>query len=230
MSAANGVRVISVLVATDQRLVRRGLCALLGAEGLDVAGEAVDGQEAVAMVGRLRPAVVVLDLMMPGIDGLEVTRRIVRRSPGTRVVLLSAYGDESSLLDALHEGAAGYVLKDAEPRELGAAVREAAAGRRYLSASFARAALPAYIDRARTGTDGRYESLTPREREILHLVVEGFRNAQMGARFGISPRTVDTHRTNLMRKLDLHSQADLVRYAVRRGIFAAPGRARAASR
>jgi DNA-binding NarL/FixJ family response regulator len=230
MSSTNGVRSISVVVANDLRIVRRGLCALLAGEpGLKVVGEAADGLEAVVVVGRLQPDVLVLDPMMPGIDGGEVTRRIARRAPGTRVVMLSEFRDESHLLEALRAGAAAYVLKDADPRELSAAVREAAAGRRYLSAPFSPRALSVYIDRARTSTEGSYEALTAREREVLRLVVEGFSNAQMGTRLGISPRTADTHRTNLMRKLDQHSQADLVRYAVRRGLFAAPRLPRAAT-
>lgn len=230
MSSTNGVRSISVVVANDHRIVRRGLCALLAGEpGLKVVGEAADGLEAVVVVGRLQPDVLVLDPMMPGIDGGEVTRRVARRAPGTRVVMLSEFRDESHVLEALRAGAAAYVLKDADPRELSAAVREAAAGRRYLSAPFSPRALSVYVDRARTSTEGSYEALTAREREVLRLVVEGLSNAQMGTRLGISPRTADTHRTNLMRKLDQHSQADLVRYAVRRGLFAGPGLPRAAT-
>lgn len=212
---------ISVVVADDHHIVRRGLRALLAGEpDLDVVGEAADGLEAVAVVERVRPAVLVLDLMMPGINGLEVTRRVSRQLPATRVVMLSMYGDESYLFEALRNGASAYVLKDADPRTLLTAVREAAAGRRYLSPPLSERAVAAYMEKVKTCTPEGYDTLTTREREVLHLVVEGYTNAQVGERLGISPRTVDTHRTNLMRKLDLHSQADLVRYTLQRGIVA----------
>jgi two-component system, NarL family, response regulator NreC len=215
---------ISVVLADDHHIVRRGLRALLASEsGIQVVGEAADGLEAVAVVERLRPDVLVLDLMMPGINGLEVTRQVQHRASSTHVVMLSMYGDEGYLLEALRNGALAYVLKDADPRELLIAVREAAAGQRYLSPPFSERTVAAYLEKARTSAPEGYETLTTREREVLHLVAEGHTNTQIGERLGISPRTADTHRTNLMRKLNLHSQGELVRFALQRGIIALDG-------
>jgi len=219
---------ISVVLADDHHIVRRGLRALLAGEpDIQVVGAAGDGLEAVAVVERLRPDVLVVDLMMPGINGLEVARQIQQqRAPRTRVVMLSMYGDEGYLLEALRNGALAYVLKDADPSELLSAVREAASGRRHLSPPFSERAVAAYLEKARASAPVDYETLTAREREVLHLVAEGHTNAQIGERLGISPRTADTHRTNLMRKLSLHSQGSLVRFALERGIIALgePGR------
>jgi len=222
------VGAISVVVADDHHIVRRGLRALLDGEAdIRVVGEAADGLDAVAEVERLRPDVLVLDLMMPGINGLEVARRVRHRESRTQVVMLSMYGDEGYILEALRNGAMAYVLKDADPRDLLTAVRDAASGRRYLSLPLSENAVAEYIERFQTSAPEGYETLTTREREVLHLVTEGHTNARIGERLGISPRTADTHRTNLMRKLHLHSQTDLVRYALQRGIIVLEGPLRA---
>ena len=218
------VGAISVVVADDHHIVRRGLRALLDGEAdIRVVGEAADGLDAVAEVERLRPDVLVLDLMMPGINGLEVARRVRHRESRTQVVMLSMYGDEGYILEALRNGAMAYVLKDADPRDLLTAVRDAASGRRYLSLPLSESAVAEYMERFQTSAPAGYETLTTREREVLHLVTEGHTNARIGVRLGISPRTADTHRTNLMRKLRLHSQTDLVRYALQRGIIVLEG-------
>ena len=222
------VGAISVVVADDHHIVRRGLRALLDGEAdIRVVGEAADGLDAVAEVERLRPDVLVLDLMMPGINGLEVVRRVRHRESRTQVVMLSMYGDEGYILEALRNGAMAYVLKDADPRDLLTAVRDAASGRRYLSLPLSESAVAEYMERFQTSAPEGYETLTTREREVLHLVTEGHTNARIGERLGISPRTADTHRTNLMRKLHLHSQTDLVRYALQRGIIVLEGPLRA---
>ena len=161
--------------------------------------------------------------MMPGINGLEVARRVRHRESRTQVVMLSMYGDEGYILEALRNGAMAYVLKDADPRDLLTAVRDAASGRRYLSLPLSENAVAEYMERFQTSAPAGYETLTTREREVLHLVTEGHTNARIGERLGISPRTADTHRTNLMRKLHLHSQTDLVRYALQRGIIVLEG-------
>lgn len=218
------VGAISVVVADDHHIVRRGLRALLDGEAdIRVVGEAADGLDAVAVVERLQPHVLVLDLMMPGINGLEVARRVRHRESRTQVVMLSMYGDEGYILEALRNGAMAYVLKDADPRDLLTAVRDAASGRRYLSLPLSENAVAEYMERFQTSAPAGYETLTTREREVLHLVTEGHTNARIGERLGISPRTADTHRTNLMRKLHLHSQTDLVRYALQRGIIVLEG-------
>lgn len=210
---------IALVLADDHPVVRRGLRSLLEAEtDICVAGETGDGLEAVDLVGRLHPDILVLDLMMPGLNGLEVTRRVRQRFPQTRVVVLSMYASEAYVLEALRNGASGYVVKDAGAADLMQAVREAAAGRRYLSPPLSDRAVEAYAEKSKGSTLDVYETLTDREREILQLVAEGYANTEIAARLSISPRTAETHRANVLRKLGLRNQTDLVRYALERGI------------
>jgi DNA-binding NarL/FixJ family response regulator len=212
----------TILLVDDHHVVREGLRVLLEAEpDLSVVGEAADGLEVAKLVERLQPNVMVVDLMMPGLNGLEVTRHVRQHFTETRVVILSMYANEAYVLQALRNGADGYVLKDATATELVRAVREAAAGRRYLSPPLSERAIEAYVHKAQTATPDVYETLTTREREVLQLAAEGHRNPQIAARLMISPRTAETHRTNLMRKLGLNTQTDLVRYAVRQGLLPA---------
>ncbi len=207
---------IRVVIADDHHIVRRGLRALLERQhGIKVIGEATDGQEALAAVERLRPHVLILDLMMPDTNGLEVARELAEKASPTRIVVLTMYGHEDYLAEALRANVAGYVLKGADSADLVKAIRAAAAGRRYLSAPLE---MPARADAAGPGVDA-YTRLTAREREVLRLLAEGARNPDVSARLGIRPRTAETHRTNLMRKLNLHSQTDLIRYAMQRGII-----------
>jgi len=209
-----------LVLADDHSVVRRGLRALLEAEpSFTVIGEAGDGLEAAELVERLQPDVLVLDLMMPSLNGLEVTRRIKRRSPHTRVVILSMYADEAYVVEALRAGAEAYVLKESTADELVQAIHEAAAGRRYLSSPLSQRAIQSYVEKAEAALLDPYETLTSREREVFQLAAEGHANAEIAARFSISSRTVETHRTHLMRKLGLRTQADLIRYALRKGIL-----------
>lgn len=211
----------TIVLADDHHVVRQGLRVLLEAEpNFSVVGEAAEGLAVIEMVGRLKPNVLIADVMMPGVNGLEVTRQVRQRSPETRVVILSMYADEAYVLEALRIGAAGYVLKGANAAELIQAVREVAAGRRYLSPPLTDHAIEAYVRKAQAVPLDRYETLTTREREVLHLAAEGCSHSETAARLGISPRTAETHRGNLMRKLGLKTQTDLVRYAFRRGILA----------
>jgi two-component system response regulator NreC len=210
----------TILLADDHHVVRQGLRSLLEAEpDFSVVGETGDGLEAAQLVERLRPHVLVLDLMMPGLNGLEVTRRVSQRSPQTRIVILSMHANEAHVLEALRAGASAYVLKESTAAELVRAVREAVAGRRYLSPPLSERAIETYVQKAESAALDSYERLTAREREVLHLVVEGHTNAEIADRLFISRRTVETHRANLMRKLDLRSQTDLISYALRRGIL-----------
>ena len=210
----------TILLADDHRIVRQGLRALLAGEAdFDVVGEADDGREALELVRRLNPDVLVLDLMMPGLNGLEVARQLPRQSPGVRVVVLSMHDDEGFVLEALANGVSGYVLKDSNSSDLVHAVREVAAGRRYLSPPLSDRAIEAYQQRAKVGTMDKHETLTTREREVLQLSAEGHTNSEIAARLGISTRTAETHRSRLMHKLGLHTQSDLIRYAIRRGII-----------
>jgi DNA-binding NarL/FixJ family response regulator len=209
----------TIVLADDHQIVRQGLRALLEAEpDFSIVGEASDGLEAVRLVERFTPHVLVLDLMMPGLSGLEATRDVCQRLPKTRVVILSMHASEGHVLEALRNGATGYVLKNASATDLVQAVRTAAAGRRYFSPPLSDTLIEAYRQRAQSTPLDPYETLTTRERQVLHFAAEGRPNPDIAARLFLSPRTVETHRANLMRKLGLRSQTDLVRYALRRGI------------
>ena len=210
----------TILLADDHRIVRQGLRALLEAEpDFSLVGETGDGLEAIQLAERLQPDVIVLDLMMPGINGLEATRQISDNCPQTRVVILSMHADEAYVLEALRNGASGYVLKDSSADDLVRAVREVEAGRRYLSPPLSERAIEAYTRKAEETSLDPYEKLTNREREVLHLTAEGHSSTEIAERLSISSRTVETHRANMMRKLDLRSQTDLIRYALKRGII-----------
>ncbi len=214
----------TIVLADDHPIVRQGMRALLEAEpDLRVIGEAGDGLEAVSLVERLQPDVLVLDLMMPGLSGLETARHVHKRAPRTRVVILSMHADESYVLEALRHGAAGYILKTSNPIDLTLAVREVAAGRRYLGPPLSERAIEAYIQKTGDAPLDPYETLTAREREVLHLAALGHGNAAIADRLGISPRTVETHRAHVMDKLSLGNQADLIGYALRRRIIVTEG-------
>jgi DNA-binding NarL/FixJ family response regulator len=210
---------IRLVLADDHLVVREGLRALLEAEpDFEVVGQTGNGSEVAALVDDVQPDVLVLDLMMPGIGGLDVIREITRRRPGTRIVVLSMHANEAYVLEALSHGAGAYVLKQSEAGELVRALREVAAGRRYLSPPLSDRALEAYLRQSESGVPER-ATLTPREREVLQLVAEGHTSPEIAERLFISPRTVETHRSNLMRKLGLRTPADVVRYAVRHGVL-----------
>lgn len=211
---------ITIVLADDHHVVRQGLRALLTAEAdFSVVGEAGDGLEALRRVEQLKPNVLVVDVMMPGLNGLEVCRQLSKHSPMTHLVVLSMYSNEAYVLEALGNGASAYVLKDSSSADLVRAVREVAAGRRYLSPPLSDRAIEAYQEKAKAAALDKHETLTTREREVLQLSVEGHTSAEIAARLGISSRTAETHRSNLMHKLGLHTQADLIRYALRRGII-----------
>ena len=209
----------TIVLADDHSVLRESLRSYLNAEpGLEVVGDTGDGLEVADLVERLRPDVLVADLMMPGLNGLEVTRQVKHRSPDTRVVILSMYADEAYVLEALRNGASGYVLKESPGAELVHAVREAVAGRHYLSQPLSERAIEVYSSRSADEDPDPYDALTGREREVLQLAAEGHTNAAIGDRLFISPRTVETHRANLMRKLGLRTQTDLISYAIKRGL------------
>ncbi len=211
---------ISIVLADDHHVVRQGLRALLEDE-LDfaVVGEAAEGHETIKCVERLAPDELIVDLMMPGITGLEVARQLKHRSSHTRVILLSMHAGEAYVLEALRNGAMAYVLKDSSANELIQAVREVYAGRRYLSPPLSERAIQTYLQKSQESPSDAYEALTAREREILHLVARGYSASEIAAQLTVSPRTVETHRANVMRKLGFRSQTDLLRYAFRRGIL-----------
>jgi DNA-binding NarL/FixJ family response regulator len=211
---------ITLVLAEDHHIVRQGIRSLLEAEAdFKVIGEVSDGLEAVRMVDSLHPDILVLDLMMKGLNGLEVARQVSKQSPKTAIVILSMYNNEAYVLEALRAGAKGYVLKDSTAAELVKAVREAVIGRHYLSASLSERAIENYIEKNKETYLDPYDTLTTREREVLHLAAQSCTNAEIAERLYISRRTVEVHRANVMRKLGLRSQPQIIRYAIKRGIL-----------
>ena len=211
---------ISIILADDHPVVRRGMQTLLEAEpDFPSLARRVTDWRASGWSKSLQPDVLILDLMMPGLSGLEALRIIRKRSPRTRVVVLSMHDNNAFVAEALKNGATGYVLKGSDEENLVRAVREAAAGRRFLSPPVTERAIDAYIEQARAAQLDPHETLTAREREVLQLAAEGKTGAEIAARLHISQRTVENHRANLMRKLGLKNQSELVRYAVRRGLI-----------
>jgi DNA-binding NarL/FixJ family response regulator len=210
---------ITLLLADDHRMVRQGLRAVLDSvPDFRLVGEAADGLEAVRLVEKLQPDVLVLDMMMPGLNGLEVTRRVARRPSRTRIVILSMHSDIAYVVAAIRAGAQGYILKEQSAEELIQAIHTIVAGRRYLSPPISEAAVTAYLRKAEDTPLDPYDPLTSREREVLHLTAEGLSGAEIAGRLFISPRTVETHRANLMRKLGVRNQKELIRLAVLRGL------------
>ncbi|HLH26801.1 MAG TPA: response regulator transcription factor [Chloroflexota bacterium] len=215
---------ITVVLADDHPIVRQGVRSLLeGEDGCQVVGEATDGLTALDLIVRLRPDVVILDVQLPDLNGLEVARRAQEHAPHCRIIMLSMFADEAYVLEALRYGAVGYVLKASATSDVVAAIHTVMAGRRYLSAPLTERAIDAYAERAHAAARplDRYELLSSREREVLQLAAQGLSNAEIGDRLVISPRTAETHRANLLRKLGLRTQTDLVRYAVGRGLILA---------
>ncbi len=211
---------LTIMLADDHHVVRQGLQALLRAEqDFQLVGETANGLEVPRLVEKLRPHVLVLDLMMPGLGGLEITRRVTQRTPETRVVILSMHADEAYVVEAFRAGAIGYVLKGSTSVQLVRAIREAAAGRRFLSPPLSEDKLEEYLLTVESVPFDSYETLTSREREVLQLAAEGNSNSEIGHKLHISTRTVETHRANLMRKLGIHTQSELIRFALRKGIL-----------
>jgi len=209
----------TVVLADDHLIFRQGLRALLAQESdLQVVGEAGDGVAAIQLVERLQPDVLVLDLTMPGLNGHEVAQQVSQQVPSTRIVVLSMHANEAYVLQALKCGAAGYVLKGSGMTELVQAIREVAQGRHYLSPPLSERAIELYMQKAQETPLDLYETLTPRERQVLHLAAQSLNNAEIGDRLSLSSRTAESYRANAMRKLGLRNQTDLIRYALRHGI------------
>ena len=208
---------ISVLIADDHGLVREGVQRLIEAQGdMRVCAQASDGEEALLAVATLHPDVVVLDVSMPRLGGLETLKMLRERHPGTRAILLSYRGDLPLVESAVALGANGYVLKNSRAEEIVDAIREVAAGGYHFSAPIAPSALP--MLREPRGAAGPFASLSGRERQILCLIAEGHSAKEIGTQLGISAKTVEAHRTSLMRKLGMRKATELVRYAVRHGL------------
>ncbi len=212
---------IRLLLVDDQDIVRAGLRSLLeGRPELEVIGEAGGGKEAVALATQLQPDVVLMDVTLPDIDGVEATRRIKATVPGVNVLALTIHEDEAYFFEMLNAGAGGYVPKRASPDDLLTAIRVVAEGDVFLHPIVAGALVQDYLRRVQTGTErASYDGLTPRQREVLTLVAEGLSNQSIGSQLGISVRTVERHRENIMERLNLHSRTDLVKYALRKGLI-----------
>ncbi len=212
---------IRILLADDHTILRAGLRMMLNAQpDMEVVGEAQDGRQAIAEAQRLQPDVILMDITMPDMNGIEATRQIKKLLPDTRVLILTMHEHDEYVFQALRAGASGYMLKEAADTDLISALRVIQSGQFYLSPTAQSVMVGDYLQRVRTGEEkDSYSSLTEREREILKLVAEGYTNNQIAERLIISPKTVDTHRTHVMDKLNLHSRAELVKYAMRRGLL-----------
>jgi two-component system response regulator NreC len=204
-----------VILADDHLIVRQGLRLVLEKENIEVLGEASDGLEAIRMIRDLRPEIAVLDLDMPGLDGLAVLREAAVASPHTRAVILTRHMEEPYAVEALRIGARGYVLKTQASTDLVAAIQHVGRGEVYLSPRISKAVVHAYL----SNNDSPNGKLSVRERQVLQLVGEGHSTKKIAALLGISVKTADTHRTKVMEKLDIHQTAGLVRYAIRNGLI-----------
>lgn len=211
----------TAIIADDHEIVRRGLRGILENEGsYKIVAEAADGLTAAQAVEKLKPNILILDLNMPRLHGIEVLRQTRASSPHTKVIVLSMHNDEPYVIEALRAGAMAYILKGSESTEISNALKEVLAGRRFLSATLSEWAINALVAKPADDADPLH-SLTQRERMVLQLAAEGHSNAEIAEKLFISPRTAETHRTNLLRKLGLQTQTDLVRFAIRKGLITA---------
>ncbi len=209
---------IKVLLADDHKLVRQGMVAMLQSqEDIEVVGEAADGNEALRMAGELDPDVILLDVMMPNLNGIEVAHQMRQHGLRTRIVFLSMHANASYAVRALHNGALGYVIKDADFSEIILAIRNANEGKRYLSSAIADEVIEMLLS-GESENAGSLDSLSSREREVLQLIAEGNTNTGIAAKLTLSVRTVEAHRARIMAKLRISSQAELVRFAVQQGL------------
>jgi DNA-binding NarL/FixJ family response regulator len=206
---------ISVFLADDHAMVREGLAAVVAKDSrIEVAGQCGDGLKALDEILQAKPDVAVLDITMPGLNGLDVCRELSRKCPEMGIIILTMHDDEQFIARALRNGAMGYLLKEAASAELAEAVHTVARHEMYLGTSIARGAM----ERILSAKEDSYERLTTRERQVLQLIAEGKTNRLIAEMLGLAVKTVDTHRSRLMRKLNIHDQTSLVKYALRRGI------------
>lgn len=205
---------VRILLADDHELVREGIRALLEREGFQVIGQAADGQEAVRLAKQFKPQVAVLDLSMPLLNGVEASREITRISPTTKTIILTMYKEDQYALEALQAGVAGYILKNKAAKELIEAIRQVSQGMTYFSPEVSQAVIQAY----RSGLQPVSAGLSARERQVLQLIAEGKSTKEVAGQLGISVKTASAHRSRLMKKLDVHETAGLVRYAIRLGL------------
>jgi len=212
---------IHILLADDHTILRAGLKMMLNAQpDMEVVGEASDGRQAITETQRLQPDIILMDITMPEMNGIEATRQIKKLVPESRILILTMHEHDEYVFQALRAGASGYMLKEAADTELISALHIIQSGQFYLSPMAQSVLVGDYLQRVHIGEEkDSYSTLTEREREILKLIAEGYTNNQIAERLVISPKTVDTHRTHIMDKLNLHSRAELVKYAMRRGLL-----------
>jgi len=212
---------IKILVVDDHTIVRKGICALLNNENnIEITGEAENGREALSEIEKAPPDVVLMDISMPSLNGLEATRLIKKRFPDIKVLILTMHSSEEYVFEILKAGACGYVIKKAMPTELISAIEAVYRGDSYLSPSISRKVIDKFKINSRSAeTETKYQPLTARERELLQLIAEGNTNRQIADLLFISLKTVESHRMNLMKKLDLHNAVELTRYALDQGII-----------
>jgi DNA-binding NarL/FixJ family response regulator len=206
---------IRVMVADDHPVVRQGLKFMLAREGFAVVAEVADGREALRQTEGTHPEVVVLDLAMPGLNGIDTAREIMRVSPGTKTIILTQHTEEPYILEALRAGVHGYVIKSQAVSDMIQAIRDVHRGRLYLSPAISNVVVGAYRERGELPRD----PLTPREREVLQLIAEGKSTKQVAEVLGITVKTAESHRSRIMSKLEIHEKAGLVRYAIKRGLI-----------
>lgn len=223
MLPGNPISPIRVLLVDDHAVLRAGLRALIASEpDMEVVGEASDGIEAVDKAAELKPDVVVMDISMPRLSGLEATKRILSAKPSTKIVVLTMHSEDQYLVQIIQAGASGYVLKRSADTELMEAIRTVHQGQAFLYPSATKLLVEEYLDRVRNGQDKEGDAeLTDREREVLRLTAEGFSNQEIADKLIISPKTVDTYRARVMDKLDIHHRSELVRYALKKGLLRA---------
>jgi len=211
---------IRVLVVDDHIIVRDGICALLALAGdIEVVGEASNGDEALKMVKELKPNMVLMDMAMPIMGGLEATRRICKEFPTTKVLVLTQYDDKEYVFPVIEAGASGFISKVAASSELAAGIRSVYLGDSYLSPSVAKFLVEDYRYRGGRVAQDPYEQLTNRERDVFKLVAEGYTTQEIAHMLVVSPKTVEGHKTNLMAKIGIHNRTELVKYALRKGII-----------
>jgi DNA-binding NarL/FixJ family response regulator len=205
---------LQILLSDDHLIVRQGLKALLEQDGFQVVGEAADGHEAVRLAKELQPDIAILDLTMPLLNGLDAAREVLKTSPRTKTILLTMHTENHYILEALQVGVKGYVLKTKAASELIQAIQEVSKGGIYMSSGASRTVVQAYLAKTHSSPN----SLTSRERQVLQLIAEGKTTKEIAVVLGISVKTAESHRTRIMKKLDIHETAGLVRYAIRQGL------------
>ena len=210
---------IRVLLADDHKIVREGLRGLLEKQpDMEVIAEAEDGMATLNLVEEMSPSIVIMDIAMPGLNGIEATRRIIAKTPGTRVIALSMYSDRRFIIGMLSAGASGYLSKDCAFEELVQAIHTVAAGRTYLSPSIVDIVVKNYLHRLEETVSSVFSVLTSREREVLQLLAEGKAVRDIADHLCLSVKTIETHRQQIMSKLNIHSIAELTKYAIREGL------------